>query len=345
MASERVLSPSDPELGFWSPQVVDRSRSEARLDRFPSSVVSVLAGQIGPLANVRSSSGCAVVLETDAPWIELHLDRLRHHQLVPQAIALEVERADGAVDVVVSEDLRERDGSQRVRLLTGNERGRGLRRVWCWLPTISTLAIAGVSIPSDALCVEPTLPAPRWLAIGDSLTQGFSVASPTQTWVHRCMRAWQLPVWNLGIGGVQIEPEVMTWALDAQSWDLVTIALGSNHGWRDRDVGEVTARARRLVDHALAGGHGRIAWLLPPWKPCEAGQGPSDFAGVPLDRAAGERIAQVRELLRELLREYGDRVLVVDNLGDRDHRLYPDGLHPLAMGSARYAAQVMAALA
>lgn len=339
-----MLTPADPRLGFWCPQPVDRSRTEARLDRFPAAVATMLAGQIGPLANMRSSSGCALVLSTDAPWLEIRLDRLRHHQGVPQAIALETECADGTIVTTVSEDLRERDGVVAIRLATGCERGGALQRVWCWLPTISTVAIAGVAVPSGARCEVPALPEPHWLALGDSLTQGFSVASPTQTWVHRCARAWRMPTWNLGIGGLQIETDIFTWALDQRAWPLVTIALGSNHAWRAQDVASVADRTRLLADHVCAGDHGHIAWLLPPWKPYEVGKGPADFAGIPLDQAAGQRMAEVRTQLREVLAEYASRIQVIDDLGARDHRLYPDGLHPLALGSAQYATQIQAAL-
>jgi len=342
--STEVLTPADARLGFWSPQPVDRSRTEARLDRFPAAVATTLVGQIGALANIRSSSGCALVLCTDAPWLEVRLDRLRHHQGVPQAIALETECVDGTILTSVSEDLRERDGEVTIRLATGCERGGGMQRVWCWLPTISTVAIAGVALPAGARCQVPELPEPRWLALGDSLTQGFCVASPTQTWVHRCARAWRMPTWNLGIGGLQIETDVFAWALAQRAWPLVTIALGSNHAWRDQDVASVAARTRSLADHVCAGAHGHIAWLLPPWKPCEDGKGPSDFAGIPLDQAAGQRMQNVRAFMREVLAEYASRIQLIDDLGARDHRLYPDGLHPLALGSAQYATQIQAAL-
>jgi len=204
--------------------------------------------------------------------------------------------------------------------------------------------VAGVALPAAATVIAEVPPEPRWLAIGDSLTQGFSVQCPTQNWVHRVMRARGLPVWNLGVGGLKIEPEVVRWALDARRWDLVTIALGSNHAWSESDADEVAARAVALADLALAGGHGRVLWLLPPYKPCEDGKGPADFAGVPLDRAAGERAGRVRATLRAALAGHAPRLELSDDLGVRDHRYYPDGLHPFAIGFARYAERVLAAL-
>jgi lysophospholipase L1-like esterase len=184
------------------------------------------------------------------------------------------------------------------------------------------------------------LPEPRWLAIGDSLTQGFSVQSPAQGWVHRLMRRWNLPAWNLGVGGIRIETAVFAWALRSRTWDAVTVALGSNHSWRESEVDRVTACAEELLAILRLGGpqgpHRRVAWCLPPWKPCEDGKGPGDFAGVPLDRQTGERVQRVRAALRTLLAgEPG--ITVVEDLLPHDVRLYPDGLHPFAMGCAAYA--------
>ncbi len=341
--SGQVLPPSDQRLAFWCPQPVQRALAEVRLERFPAAAHAAVAGQIGPLANLRSSSGCAVLLRTDSPWVELRLDRLRHHQLVPVGVACEVQEAEGW-RAYASADLRERDGAVCVRFATGCERGGPLATVALWLPLISTCAVAGVAVAEDAQIAPATLPEPRWLAIGDSLAQGFTVQDPTQNWVHRLMRRWDLPVWNLGVGGVRIEPEVFAWALAARRWELVTIALGSNHAWRESDAEIAAERAVQLAELAVSGGHGRVVWILPPWKPCEDGKGPGEFAGVPLDAAAGERAGRVREAIRARLAGVAG-IEVVGDLGYRDHRYFPDGLHPFAIGFARFADQLDRALA
>ena len=330
-----LLAPADPRLAYVAPQPVDRTRPEVRLDRFPPAVSKLLAAQIGPLANLRSSPGCGVHLVTDSPWLELRLERLRHHQPLPQGIALEVEQPDGTWFASESADLRERDGQVTVRLATGLRPGE-LRTCALWLPPISTCAIGGVAVAPDSQVEAASVPAPRWLAIGDSLTQGFSTQSPLTTWVHRLMRQWRLPAWNLGVGGILIEPEAFRWALDHQRWELVTIALGSNQAWRESTTVDAADRCAVLVEHALAGGHGQIVWSLPPWKPMEDGKGPPEFMGVPLDRETGERVGRVREALRERLRQY-PTVQVVEDLLPRDHRAYLDGLHPSAAGFAAFA--------
>ena len=43
---------------------------------------------------------------------------------------------------------------------------------------------------------------------------------------------------------------------------------------------------------SFAGNHQKVQWVLPPWKPCEAGLGPPEFYGVPLDAAAAGKRAE-----------------------------------------------------
>jgi lysophospholipase L1-like esterase len=345
MSGDRVLATDDPLLAWDCPLPPQPVTGQAlRLERFPPEAARLLAGQIGPLANLRSSSGCAVRLVSDSPWVELRLDRLRHHQPGPVGVALESIASDATDDRLIADgpDLRERDGAVAVRLPTGAMAGRP-RALALWLPLISTCAVAGVAVARDAHVAPSPAPAPRWLAIGDSLTQGFCVQSPLQDWVSRVARRLGLPAWNLGVGGIRIEPAVFAPALAARPWDLVTIALGSNHCWKDSDAANAAARASELAELALAGGHRRVVWLLPPWKPCEDGLGPPDFAGVPLDRETGERVRRVRAAMRDRLAgEPGLELL--DDLLPHDHRQLPDGLHPVALGHGRYAEAVARAL-
>jgi lysophospholipase L1-like esterase len=338
-----MIGIDDPRLTFFCPQPVERGADTARLERFPRPAIEALLGQIGPSANARSSSGCAVRLTTDSPWIEVRLLRLRHHQPFPAAIGLEVDGSDG-VRAVYGPDLRELQGDVAVRLATGLERGGPVMPVAIWLPLISTCAIAGVTVADGARVEAAPTPEPRWLAIGDSLTQGFSVQSPLDGWVHRLSRRLGLPCWNLGIGGVKIEPAAFRWALAARTWDLVTIGLGSNHAWRTSDVATAADRAAELAELALSGAHRRIVWILPPWKPCEDGKGPADFQGVPLGADTGVRVGQVREALRERLAAYAPRLELAEGHVPSDLRLLPDGLHPAAHGSAIIAERLAAIL-
>lgn len=338
------LEPGDARLTAWAPQPVARDRRELRFDRFPRAAAEHLAGRIGPLANLRSSAGCWLALATDAPAVTVHLDRLRHHQPTACGIDLEVVDAAGrSVAVTASCDLREQSGQVAVRLATGLAPG-SVQTCRIHLPCISTVAIAAIEVPDGAtVAPAPPAPAPSLLALGDSLTQGFCVQQPTQGWVPRVCgpRGWT--AWNLGVGGITIEPEVFSWALAAQSWPVVVVALGSNHAWRGVDAATAAERAAAMADLVVASQPGQAVWVLPPWKPCEDGLGPSEFMGVPLDAASGARAHRVRRALAEVLAGYPS-ITVVEDPMPHDHRLYPDGLHPAAIGFASYAQAIEAVL-
>lgn len=336
------LTPDDERIGYWCPRPVDRARAEVRLERFAKPAIETLGFQVGPLANVRSSAGCAVALRSDSPWVELHLARLRHHQPLPVGIDLEVRGPDGD-RVTASADLREHAGELRLRFATGLERGGPTAELWLWLPVVSTVAIAGLTLAAGAAVAPAALPAPRWLALGDSLTQGFGVQAPTQTWFHRLSRRIGLPAWNLGVGGLRIERDLFADAIAAHEWDLVTVGLGSNHAWREEDVAPVATRAEALLAAIAASGAKRVLWLLPPWKPLEDGKGSPEFMGVPLDAAAAGRLERIRTDLRQVLAAHPEVLVVADPM-PHDHRFYPDGLHPTAAASAACVAAVAAAL-
>ncbi len=338
-----LLKPADPRLAFFAPQPTDRNRPEVRLDRFPAAAHAACVGRIGPLANLRSSSGCAVQVVTDSPWVELHLARLRHHQPSPCGIAAEI-RGSGTRTVSESPDLRERDGDVRVRLATGLERGGPPAEVRLWLPAISTCALAGVELADGALAAAAPPLTPRWLVLGDSLAQGFIAQSPLDGWVARLANRWNAPAWNLGVGGIGIMPEVFRWALESRRWGLVVIALGSNHAWNDAEAERAADSAQALAELALAGGHGRVAWLEPPWKCLDEGLGPATFQGVPLDAAAAGRIARIRTDVRERLAPLAPRLEWIADIMPHDPRLLPDGLHPQAAGFARVADRLAQAL-
>ncbi|MDA0989198.1 MAG: SGNH/GDSL hydrolase family protein [Verrucomicrobia bacterium] len=104
----------------------------------------------------------------------------------------------------------------------------GTRRVFdIWLPHLCPTRVACIDV-DDGCAVEPAPPAgPKWLAYGDSITQGFTVSSPVLSWFARCARAVDAHGWNLGVGGARLDAEIAD-SLPEVDVDLVTIAYGGN---------------------------------------------------------------------------------------------------------------------
>jgi len=336
MPSLRIPGDNHEHLRVHAPRPPLRVDGELRCDRFPREVARHLAGQVGPLANLRSAAGCAVGWRSDAPWCRVELVRLRHLQPAATRIAVEIRADDGGWRRVDSPDLRSESGDVAIEIPLGGERGGELRECWLRLPNISTCLLGGIVLPEGSRVDDPPpAPEPTWCALGDSFTQGFCAASPCDTFVHRHARRRGLDYWNLGLAGLTIEPEVFAWALERR-WDLITVGLGSNHAFTGDDDATVRARAAAMCELLARTDHGRIVWMLPPWKACEDGKGPPEFMGVPLDRAAGARAARIRDLLAEVLAEHRDRIDVVGDLIPHDHTLLPDGLHLTARGFALF---------
>ena len=197
------------------------------------------------------------------------------------------------------------------------------RRCWLWLPLISTTVVRALEVADDARVVPAVVPDPTWLALGDSITQGFSAEHPTDSWPARLMRHWQSPGWNLGVGGIRIVPAAFTWALSQHPWQRIIIGLGSNHTWVPRHVDQVPGRARELLDAVCATDCPHLYWLMPPWKPMEVGAGPAEYMGIPLDAAAAERQQRIRDLLGDALAPYAPRLTVIDDLMPTERALIP----------------------
>lgn len=329
---------NDERLRFFAPQTTNVSGNTVRLERFPRSIAQSLQNQIGPLANTRSSSGCFIYFLCDSPWIKICLKRLRHHQFTPSGMDCEVQLADGQWHVSSSEDIRVYDGDVEIRFATGLERGKALNKVRIHLPLISTCAIEQLRFTKDSTLAADSIIEPRWLAIGDSLTQGFSVQAPSQHWVHQISKRCDLPCWNLGLGGLAIDHSVFEWALQAQAWDLVTVGLGSNQVWSRAATENTRQQANALIEHLHAAEIKRLVWLLPPWKPLCDGLGPTEYMGIPLNSQAAERLERVRHDLIAVCDEH--QIPYIDDLLPRNHRVFVDGLHPAALGMQHYTQQV-----
>ena len=332
------ISADDERINYAAPQAVKHTRGDVRLNRFPQHVTEHLHGQIGPLANTRSSSGCYLSFQTDSPWIVLKLARLRHHQMTPSGVDCEVQQRDGRWVTLYSADIRCYSGDTEIRFASGLERGKGLNTVRIYLPLISTCAVAGIRLTKDSILEPAEIPPVRWLAIGDSLTQGFSVQAPSQHWVHQVSHKLDLPVWNLGVGGLGIDAQVFEWALQAQHWDLVTIGLGSNQAWSREATAQTGEATQAMLDAVAQASSTRVVWLMPPWKPLCAGLGPPEYMGVPLNAAAAERLEDVCSQITERCAE--NNIASINGLLPENHRLFVDGLHPAALGMQHYTQQV-----
>ena len=194
-------------------------------------------------------------------------------------------------------------------------------RVTVYFPNLAALRIRNLQLPEDAV---PYTRQKKYLALGDSITQGYDAAHPNQTYVNLLADAWDASVLNQAIGGDVFCPENLDPALDFAP-DIITVAYGTND-WtlqvlQSGAAGEYLDKLTMLYPDVP------VFVLLPLWREVE-----NELRG-------GITLQQGRELLASWA-ENRENVFVIDC-----HHFVPflpeyfyDGvLHPNDMGYLYYA--------
>ena len=194
-------------------------------------------------------------------------------------------------------------------------------RVTVYFPNLAALRIRNLQLPEDAV---PYTRQKKYLALGDSITQGYDAAHPNQTYVNLLADAWDASVLNQAIGGDVFCPENLDPALDFAP-DIITVAYGTND-WtlqvlQSGAAGEYLDKLTMLYPGVP------VFVLLPLWREVE------------IELRGGITLQQGRELLASWA-ENRENVFVIDC-----HHFVPflpeyfyDGvLHPNDMGYLYYA--------
>jgi len=200
-----------------------------------------------------------------------------------------------------------------------------LRALRFHLPYAEAVDCGGFTL-NDGARVAPAAPEaarPRWLACGDSITQGFRASSPLGTYpaLVGARRGWS--VFNAGIGGRCAEA-VDGEALAAIPADLVTILLGYNDYYQQRPAAATRDQLAGMI-RALRQGqpHRPIVVITPLWSSQDA---PRD-RGLGLDAYRGAAAEAVAALADPAIR-------LLDGLSllPAWPELFTDGIHPTDAG-------------
>ena len=194
-------------------------------------------------------------------------------------------------------------------------------RVTVYFPNLAEFRIRDLQLPADAV---PYIRQRKYLALGDSITQGYDAAHPNQTYVNLLADAWDAQVVNQAIGGDVFCTENLDPALPFAP-DVITVAYGTND-WKLEVLRGGTA-ADYLDKLTALYPDSAVFVLLPIWREIE-----NDVLG-------GITLQQGRELLAGWC-ENRENVHLIDC-----HHFVPflpeyfyDGiLHPNDMGYLCYA--------
>jgi lysophospholipase L1-like esterase len=196
-----------------------------------------------------------------------------------------------------------------------------------WLPHLCEAQVERMEIETDASLREATLPSGRWLALGDSITQGFVTDGPSETYVALTARKLGLDFVNMGVGGATTEVALGAAAGDVPA-DIITVALGLNDYVTHRPSAQFEHEVTRLLQSLREiAPHVTIAWITPiPY----VGKG-----GV--KNAAGLYLGDYAHIIRRVARLCRTKVIDGFSLLPEEECWFVDNCHPNRAGHALYA--------
>lgn len=212
------------------------------------------------------------------------------------------------------------------------EQANDARRTFdLWLPHMCQADVLSVEVDAGSGVEPASKLSLRWLAYGDSITQGMTATLPTRTYVGRCALALEAEVKNLGIGGAILDPRLADGVPDG-AYDLITIAYGTNDFSQGVTGEQLRERTRRLVT-ALRSKHPRAAIVLLTTLTWVRENKPN-ANGVTLD--------QFRQSIVGLEKEFA-RVHLVQGqtMIPEDDRWFVDKVHPNDEGFELYAKNLL----
>ena len=105
--------------------------------------------------------------------------------------------------------------------------GSGEKTVEIYLPYAVECAVKGIVLePGASLSAMPEKPAPI-LFIGDSITQGMTVSTPSLTYPAQIATVLESDFHNIAVGGATMQKELAPFAMDLD-WQKVFVAYGAN---------------------------------------------------------------------------------------------------------------------
>lgn len=129
---------------------------------------------------------------------------------------------------------------------------------------LSAIGIKGISL-ENATVAEPLQPSYRVLTFGDSITQGYDAAYPSQSYANLLAASLNAEMVNQAIGGEVFNPGLIDADIPFDP-DIVTVAYGTNdfskrkHDDFVSDATEFYARVRKTFPRA------KLFAILPIWR-------------------------------------------------------------------------------
>ena len=199
--------------------------------------------------------------------------------------------------------------------------GKGLRHITVAFPWQSECDITGLFL-DDASVVEPiTYSGQPLLMLGDSITQGFEVSYPGESYAARVAAARGGEWFNLAVGGTVMDSETVAGAME-YPWSTVILAFGVNDSSKKIPLEKFRTETMKSLTLLSSRKEAEIFVFTPlPWHGCPSDH-PEEFA-----------LGKYRDILKECAAKF-PQVRCIDGptlLDDRDE-YFADAVHPCAAG-------------
>jgi lysophospholipase L1-like esterase len=296
-----------------------------RLHRLPQKMLTIYAPNEAQRARAECTAGVRLRFVSDTKWIRV---ALRHGEPVRWyflcVLTVDGERMDafGAVS---------RQETWEGLAFTQEKRARHLFEIW--LPHLCPTEISSLEV-EDGCALEAAPPlAFKWLAWGDSITQGMNASLPIFSWTARAARELNANVINYGVGGATLQKELAT-ALPHTEANLITISYGANDWNIALPLAEFRANAAALVS-ALRKQFPSTPLIVTT---------PVPFFRASAPNKNGDSLDDFRRALEEVAAEQKVHAIRGTDLVPADHNYFNDWSHPNDAGHQMIAQNLLAAV-
>lgn len=208
--------------------------------------------------------------------------------------------------------------------ITYTRRKKGSSTLRIYFPAMASLRILEPNL-GDARPVPKR--AKTLLCLGDSITQGIFCQTASMTYPAQLGRAWNLEVFNQGIGGFYYDSRFLA----PVHADYVTVAYGTNDYTHYGDPELVRSHAREFCETlGRLFPDARIAVISPTWR--------ADL----LKKADEERFGEICGSILETAAHFGYETVAGSDLINHSAEFFTDGyLHPNDSGFGQYAERLI----
>jgi len=208
--------------------------------------------------------------------------------------------------------------------------GIGLRRIEIFLPNMAETFMESVEIDEGSKIMPVSRPERKWLFLGDSITQGMTVSSPSLSYAARTARALECDWQNIAVGGAVMRQEVGEMAL-ALEWDNVSIAYGVNDFAQNIPIEQLVDNTKGLL-HALTSRKDSEIFLITP----------VPWVGRTEPNTLGLHLEEYRKAIADTASSFSS-VTVINGLEilPDDSKYFVDNIHPNDDGMKEYSAWLL----